>query len=290
MDKARRKIKRVWIYLSSLILILAAAAAFIMLHRPKPETVVLTTVSARTLQNTLFETGTVKPVQRQIIYGSQIAGQAQDFKVNIGDHVKKGQILFSVLGQSGLYDVKSTITGEVIIKNESGVSFDGTPAPLIEVVGNQKQIVVNVSEIDAVQIHKSMSATVSSDAFPGKTFSAVVSYVADYALQNSSGSGQVEVDLNPKGSFPIPIGYQVDIHITSSPHKAAVSIPYNALVQSGDTYVVFRYENGKVSTIPVTLGITTDNYVEVTKGLHTGDKIITNPSPNLKSGEAVRIS
>jgi multidrug efflux pump subunit AcrA (membrane-fusion protein) len=290
LERIRRNTKLAWIIICVIIFIVFIVIGLMLLRKPKSTTVTLTTVAAHTLQNTLFETGTVKPVDRQIIYSSQLAGQAQDFKVSIGDHVKKGQTLFSVLGPDGTYSVNATVAGEVIIENQSGVAADGTPAPVVEIVGARKQVIVNVSEMDAVQIHKSLTATLSSDAFPGKTYSAEVSRVADYALQDTSGAGQVEVDLNPKGTFPIPIGYQVDIHIVSSPHRTATAIPYNALVQNGDKYDVFRYQDGKVTSVPVTLGNTTDNFVEVTKGLQSGDKIVTNPNPGLQNGEAVSIT
>lgn len=290
MEKVRQKRKFVWILVFLIVFASVVAISLIQLRKPKAMAVTLTTVSPQTLRNTLFETGTVKPVDRQLIYSSQLAGQAQDFKVNIGDNVKKGQTLFSVQSPGGTYPVKATIAGEVIIKNESGMSTDGTPAPVIEIVGAKKQVIVNVSEMDAVQIHKSMTATLTSDAFPSHTYSAVVSRVADYALQDASGAGQVEVDLDPKTPFPIPIGYQVDIHIVSSPHKTQTAIPYNALVQNGDKYVVFVYKGGKVTSVPVMLGITTDSFVEVTKGLKAGDRIVTNPAPGLQNGEAVNLS
>lgn len=186
--------------------------------------------------------------------------------------------------------VSSTLSGYVLLENATGINSDGSMVPVIEVVGREKKIVVKVSEVDAVQLHAGLQATLTSDVYPGQTWPAKVTQVANYALANANGTGQVEVDLQPTGVFPMPLGYQVDVHIVSSVHHQVPAIPYSALVQNGDTYGVFVLHHRYVKLTNVSLGITDNTYVEIVKGLQVGEKIVLNPPTNLLSGAKVHVS
>lgn len=187
--------------------------------------------------------------------------------------------------------IKSKLDGTVVLVNSEGIGSDGTPAPVLEVVGLSKQIVTSLSEVDAVHIESGMGATVSSDAYPDKTWTAQVSRVAEFAAAGASGTGQVEVDLSVGPDLHVPLGYDVNVHIVTSMHKAVPVIPYAALTQNGgSTYAVYVYQAGRVHRIDVTLGITTDNLVEVTKGLQLNQIVVLNPPAALGDGEAVNVS
>ncbi|MCL6600045.1 MAG: efflux RND transporter periplasmic adaptor subunit [Alicyclobacillus macrosporangiidus] len=183
--------------------------------------------------------------------------------------------------------LRAQMDGTVVLINPSGVGSDGNPAPVLEVVGDAKQIVTQVSEVDAVHVKKGMAAEVTSEAFPGKTWRVSVQQVGLFATTDTGG-GQVEVDLGVPADFPVPLGYQVDVHIISATHKGVVAIPYPALVQDGQGYAVYVVRDGRAERRPVQLGITTDTRVEVTKGLQAGDVVILNPPAGLASGSAVR--
>ncbi|MCL6517400.1 efflux RND transporter periplasmic adaptor subunit [Alicyclobacillus sp.] len=183
--------------------------------------------------------------------------------------------------------IRADLDGTVVLLNPTGLDSAGNAAPILEVVGDAKQIVTQVSEVDAVHIQRGMAADVTSEAFPGKTWHATVQQVALFATADSGG-GQVEIDLAPPRDFPVPLGYQVDVHIISATHKGVVAVPYPALIQDADGYAVFVVRNGRAYRQPVQLGITTDTQVEVTRGLQAGDVVILNPPANLASGSAVR--
>lgn len=199
--------------------------------------------------------------------------------------------------QSGLaqaqaaYDatvIKAKMDGTVILVNSEGVGADGTPAPILEVAAAEKQIVTSVSEVDAVHVQRGMEATVTSEAYPDKTWTAKVSRVAEFASSGASGTGQVEIDLTVGSTFDVAFGYDVDVHIVTNTHKEVPVVPYAALTQDGgNSYVVYVYQNGRVHRVEVTLGITTDNLVEVTKGLQSNQVVVLNPPSSMRDGEAV---
>jgi HlyD family secretion protein len=79
----------------------------------------------------------------------------------------------------------------------------------------------------------------------------------------------------------------VDVRIISETHTQVPVVPYDALIPNGDGYAVFVYAAGHVRKVAVTLGITTDTVVEITRGVKPGERIVVNPPSNLQDGEAV---
>jgi RND family efflux transporter MFP subunit len=184
--------------------------------------------------------------------------------------------------------ILAKMNGTVVLVNSEGVGSDGSPAPVVEVVGTTKMIVTTVSEVDAVHIQSGMSATVSTESYPDKTWDAKVSTVAEFASTGTSGTGQVEVDLTVDSHFPVPLGYSVDVHIVTSMHQETPVVPYAALTQNGGSvYSVYVLSHGRVHKVDVTLGITTDNLVEVTKGVQPNDIVVLNPPATLQDNQAV---
>lgn len=333
MSERKKRIQVWWIIL--LIVILVTGGILYFFVRPREPQVQLVVISRTTMQNKVFSSGYVRPVERQLVMPSQLTVPVSKFNVNLGSHVKPGQVLITGQNQSqaaalkaakaavasaeagvasgpGLtsgqaqlaqakaqlaaaqsaYDatlVQAQFAGTVILLNHNGLASDLSPAPYLEVVSGKK-IAVNVSEVDAVQLHPGLVASLSSSAFPNQTWKATITQVQGYASTNSNGTGQVAVDLRVPDNFPVPLGYQVDVQIISSTHKRVPVVPYQALVQNGNNYSVFVYQNGRVHEVTVTLGITGNSVVEVTKGLSPGSKVVLNPPASLTNNEAVRAS
>jgi HlyD family secretion protein len=185
--------------------------------------------------------------------------------------------------------IRSQIDGVVLLENPDGFAPDGTAAPILEVVSQNKHIVLYLSEVDAVRLSEGMKADISTEAFPNRTWHGQVERIAPYAATSDSGTGKVEVDISVPNGFVVPYGYQVDVRVVSATHVGVPSIPYEALVQRGDNYAVYVYRNGRVHLVPVSVGITGDTRVEVTKGLKAGDKVVMNPPTDLADGEAVNV-
>lgn len=310
-------------------------------------------VRLRTMKNQVFESGTVKPVARQVVMSGSLPGTVQSVDVSTGQSVHKGQLLVTcshatqsaalaqaqtqaadaeraysdalsayntapAAAQSYLKSaldnaqnavdaanqavseaqaalsaqfIHAQMSGRVLMVNPDGTDASGAAAPYVEVVSTTKQIVTNVSEVDAVRMHTNMPVTITSDAYPNTHWSGRITNVAGFAAVDSSGSGQVQVTIGklPK-AFPAAFGYQVNIEITNETHRHVPSIPYSALVQSGNNYAVYVIDHGRVRKTKVTLGVTSNTAVEVTKGLHDGQQIVNSPSPNLHDGEAVTVS
>jgi len=363
---------------ASVVIVLVAAVATLVYFvwlRPTEPTVQVTTVHTQNLKNTIFSSGLVKPVQRQVINPTDLPAPVKKLEVKVGEQVKPGQILLqcndpaalsalksaqqqeadaeknynrvlasikslqsslasvsggapgnSVQGEvatilnsqlqatlasqlqaaqtaldeaksavaqaqqsQGATTIKATLAGTVIIASPQGIQPDGSTGPVIEIVQG-RTIVADLSQSDAVNVKSGMPATVTSQAFPNKSWKAVVTQVSPYSSSDTSGNGQVEVTIGqlPTG-FSVPWGYQVDVNIISQVHRHALVVPYSALVQSGTNYSVFVVKSGRVTETPVTLGITSNSVVEVVKGVQAKETVVVNPPANLQNGRMVRV-
>ncbi|WP_206879760.1 efflux RND transporter periplasmic adaptor subunit [Alicyclobacillus mali (ex Roth et al. 2021)] len=186
--------------------------------------------------------------------------------------------------------ITATLAGVVLIANPNGVDADGNQTPVVEVASPAKDVVMDLSEVDAAQIKLGMTATMQTDAYPNQTFTGTVTSIAPYAELSSSGAPIVEVTVQPRGSFPVPYGYQLTCRILSRSPSPVPTVPYSAIVQNGTGYAVYQWRNGHVYLVSVKLGLTSDTAVQVLSGVTTGDRVVLSPPDNLVNGEAVRTS
>jgi hypothetical protein len=70
--------------------------------------------------------------------------------------------------------------------------------------------------------------------------------------------------------------------------KPRTAIPRNAIRHQGEKVSVFRMEENRAVEIPIRTGMILGDLVEVTHGLSIGDRVVTNPPENLKSGTCIK--
>ena len=82
-------------------------------------------------------------------------------------------------------------------------------------------------------------------------------------------------------------GSQVSINVVDQQVDNALTVPIAAVLQNGSGQNVVRVINlakgGKVTTVPVTTGLTEGSYVQITKGLHLGQTVIVQMNQSRRS-------
>lgn len=133
--------------------------------------------------------------------------------------------------------------------------------------------VADVYEADLALIQKDMRAVVSMSYLPGKTYDGKVSYVYPY-LDPASRTGKVRIDLPNKGLELKPDMYaSVAFQIELGPR---LQIPIDAVVYTGPRRLVFLdIGEGRLRPQEVTLGVRTDDMIEVVRGLRDDQTIVT---------------
>lgn len=141
--------------------------------------------------------------------------------------------------------------------------------------GNSTTVSVSVSEVDAPQIKVGQQATITFDALQNKTFtgkvlginttgvisSGVVTYPAVIVLNES------EKDILPNMSATANIITKVDDNVLLIPSSAVQTVGVNSTVRV--------LKNGKVSTVNVGIGDSSNSQTVITSGLQDGDTVVT---------------
>lgn len=179
---------------------------------------------------------------------------------------------------------------------------------------NRMEVKVEVNENDIIHVSLGDTALIEVDAYLDKEFKGIVTEVANSANTQGVSSDQVTsfdvkirilsssyFDLISKDStniYPFRPGMSATVDIQTETHKNVLSIPIqsvttrtdstksiktdkddNVIEQNKDEQieVVFAYENGKVTQLPVKTGIQDDEYIEILNGLEENQEIVTAP-------------
>jgi membrane fusion protein, macrolide-specific efflux system len=187
------------------------------------------------------------------------------------------------------------VVGEPQTAGTMAVQGTSNPTVIMRIADlSQKQIMAKVDETDIGNIRVGQQATFTVDAYTGKSFTAIVKKISQTDVSNtwdttststtsstsstSSTSASViyyyvTLDIDDPDNLLLP-AMTARVEINTSQKENALAIPISALkTNSNGSYVLLVKEDGTTEECPVTTGIYSDDYVEVTDGLSDGDKI-----------------
>ncbi len=142
-------------------------------------------------------------------------------------------------------------------------------------------IVGDVFEKDISKVRPGTKATITVDAFPGRTWSGRINSVSG-ALDPISRTLKVRVALPNPGNQLKPEMFAA-IHLDTGTHTAIV-VPAAAVIHKGQNTVVYLENNGKPEQRNVTTGHLVDGKVEITSGLENGQRVAANGAELLTEG------
>jgi membrane fusion protein, multidrug efflux system len=176
--------------------------------------------------------------------------------------------------------------------NVGELAAAGAPILFMSAVStNSKWILkAGISDREWATIKQGDNATVTIDAFPGKTFNGIVSKKA-LAADAASGSFQIEVQVNPIGVQPA-IGMFAKASIAGTVASNGFSIPYEALLEAnGKTGFVFVTNDQKtVTRVTVAISSITNNTVYVAEGLQGYNYVVIAGSPYLSDNATIQVT
>ena len=144
-------------------------------------------------------------------------------------------------------------------------------------------VVGNVDEVDVVKLRPSQSVSVSGDAFPGLVLAGQIQHISSqsHAEGNAQGVPAFDVaaaidDLSDEDRERLRLGMSANVVVVVRDEPAALLVPLDAVeAVDGNHWVRVRgAEDDAVHRVPVEIGATTLNEVEVVRGLRAGDKVL----------------
>jgi cobalt-zinc-cadmium efflux system membrane fusion protein len=138
-------------------------------------------------------------------------------------------------------------------------------------------MVGNVREADAAHVHRGQTVEVGVLAYPDRTFTARVIYVAPTIDPNTHRlTVRAEID-NADGALKPEMF--ASFRILTSDGTQAPAVPASAVVYEGDSAHVWVVQSADVIAIrPIRTGRASDGFVEVLDGLQPGERVVTRGS------------
>lgn len=226
---------------------------------------------------------------------AQYNNQAAKVKVAVAQVAQKNaalkaaQIRVSYARITVSWDDKngSRVVGERFV-DEGAMLAPNTPILSILDIGSITAI-IHVIERDYTLVQPGKTATITTDAFPGKKFTGEVVRVAPL-LKETSRQARVEIDI-PNPDALLKPGMFIRAEIEFAEHDHATVVPLSALAKREDRRGVFvvNPKEKKANFIPVTIGIIDGNRAEILEPPLSGE-VVTLGHHLLEDGSAIVIA
>jgi len=148
------------------------------------------------------------------------------------------------------------------------------------------RLVANIVERDLRRIHVGLEADVEVDAYPGDKFVGRVAHMAPI-LDPATRTAQIEIEIANAG-FRLKPGMYAKVNFIVDKRENTLVVPTNAVVDHAGKRGVFVPGEGDLAKFqPVEPGVTTADLMEITSGLHEGERIITTGAGALREGDRI---
>ncbi|MEE4279682.1 MAG: efflux RND transporter periplasmic adaptor subunit [Halieaceae bacterium] len=147
-----------------------------------------------------------------------------------------------------------------------------------------------IDEVDAPEIRVGMDATISLDAFPGRSFAGRVRRVAPYVLDREKQARTVDVEVEFADANDCDCmlpGYSADIEVILRERTEVLRIPTQAVSEGSRVLVVG--EDSRLRERQIEIGLSNWVWTEVRSGLEAGDLLVTSTDRDgVSEGAVVR--
>ncbi|MEM5313392.1 efflux RND transporter periplasmic adaptor subunit [Paraburkholderia sp. JHI869] len=154
---------------------------------------------------------------------------------------------------------------------------------------SQLRVYVSVPQSDAASIKPGMHATLTVPERPGVKFDAKL-VDTDQSISPASGTMLVQLAVDNKQGLLFP-GEYTEVHLAMPGDAHALFVPASALIfRAHGMQVAVADAHQHVQLRDVTIGTDLGTRVEITAGLHAGERVIDNPPDSLANGDLVRLA
>jgi len=148
------------------------------------------------------------------------------------------------------------------------------------------RLTVQPDEKNLALLRVGQAATASADAFPDRTFPAVVDWIAP-AVDPARGTVEVRLRVPSPPPFLRP-DMTVSVNVETGREDGALVVPAEAVRDAGGEPYVLVLRDGRVARQPVKLGMRGVGFVQVVSGLAAGEAVIAPGAPPLQAGARAR--
>ena len=149
------------------------------------------------------------------------------------------------------------------------------------------KVKLNVAEDDAFKLKAGDAVEVTTDVYPGITFSGSIETIS--AKGDEAHTYPVQIRLANNDTHPLKAGMFGRVAFTSITSGKVLSIPRETLLGSTKSAQVFVVDNGIAHLRSVIIGSEVGTNLQVLSGLTEGEQVVLSGQNNLKDNVAVTI-
>ena len=153
---------------------------------------------------------------------------------------------------------------------------------LLRLVSRGRFVIMELTEEDYFGVRDEQSVTLRLASYPDRTFSGVVTRLADVANANNK-TRNVIIDVDAPDEVLVP-GLTGEGYLVKDERKDAILIPRRALI--GNT--VYVVKGGRVQVRRVKAGFLGLNQAEIVEGIEIGETVVLEDQNLLEPGQRVR--
>lgn len=189
--------------------------------------------------------------------------------------------------------IRATESGIILKKlmNEGEMAGPGAPVFMFNgTAGNDWVIRFGVSDKDWAVLKKGDKASVEIDAYPTKTFTGIITEIAQGA-DVASGTYEIEVKVLPGGAR-FAAGLFSTVRLQPAAAQTVIMVPVEALTEANDKtgYIYTVNADGKtVTKNKVTIAFLENNKAAIVSGLDSAREVITEGVGYLTDKSTVKV-
>jgi HlyD family secretion protein len=182
---------------------------------------------------------------------------------------------------SGFISQKYAEPGSFVTPTTSASSGSGATSTSIAALARGLEVLARVPEVDIRLIKLGQTVEITADAYPDRVFQGRVKLVAPEAVRERDvTSFEVRVAI-VSGMDVLRSGMNVDLVFVGDRLPQAIVVPTVAVVTNrGQAGVLVPNRDRKPAFLPVTLGPSLGDRVQVLQGLKPGDRVFTDLPPD----------
>ena len=174
---------------------------------------------------------------------------------------------------SSLFALNAPISGIVVERNATVGATVGSDANLFKIIDlSSVWIDANVFEKDLEHVRLGQAVKVTVPAFPESTFYGKVILVSS-VVDPDTRTVRVRTEVANKDGRLKPDMF-ANVAIITAAHQTAILIPLSAVLDDGGKSIVFVADGNDYKKKEVTIGIKSEDRVEIVNGLSEGDKVV----------------
>jgi RND family efflux transporter MFP subunit len=136
---------------------------------------------------------------------------------------------------------------------------------------------------------RGLAAQVSLEAFPGEVFAAVVDELSP-VLDPASRTLRIRLRFTGRMDTRIRAGMFATVSLVTNTRRNVPVIARESAINTYGSWIVFTVdEKNTVSRREVSLGLENESFIEITRGLEIGDRVVSEGQNFLSDGDLVRI-